>query len=131
MCPGVFLILLNNPPTSSVKFDQTSSLIQLACCIVIHGNAIRPSDRHLGSSSNQADPVSNIVVEMFKTMDAVHITMKDSDLISDIPEHANNVVNFFKPRATGDLKQTSAPVLRDYEVAFKLSSSLRTNILST
>ena len=75
--------------------------------------------------------MSNIVVEMFKTMDAVHITMKDSDLISDIPEHTNNVVNFFKPRATGDLKQTSAPVLRDYEVAFKLSSSLRTNILST
>jgi hypothetical protein len=39
-------------------------------------------------------------------------------MISDIPEHANNVVNCFKLRDTGDLKQTSAPVLRDYEVAF-------------
>lgn len=40
------------------------------------GNTMRPSDRHLGSSSNQADPVSNIAMQMFKTMDAVHITVQ-------------------------------------------------------
>jgi hypothetical protein len=32
---NVFSTLLNTPPTSSARFDQISSLIELACCIAI------------------------------------------------------------------------------------------------
>jgi hypothetical protein len=55
---NAFSNLLNNPPTSSARFDQTSSLIELACCIAI----TRQRDTAIGSALrlviNQADPVS-------------------------------------------------------------------------
>jgi hypothetical protein len=67
---------MNNQPTSSARFDQASSLIELACCIAItwqHDAAVGSALRLV---INQADPVSNIAVQMFKTMDAVHITVQ-------------------------------------------------------